>query len=186
MAILSGAYWINQFPNSKSVSDLSPLFRPNVENFLAALGRSGASVVISATLRPAQRAYLMHYSFDVARGGLNPERVPTRAGVDIDWVHRDHRGNADPAASRNAAEEMVRGYQIVFRPALASRHTEGTAIDMTISWNNDLTIARADGNNVTIRSIPKDGTNIELAAVGISYGVNKLATDPPHWSSDGH
>jgi hypothetical protein len=29
-------------------------------------------------------------------------------------------------------------------------------------------------------------TSANLHAVGASYGVHKLASDPPHWSTDGH
>ena len=36
-------------------------------------------------------------------------------------------------------------------------------------------------------SLPRDGTNVDLAGIGRSYGVIKAAfgTDPPHWSSTG-
>ena len=30
-----------------------------------------------------------------------------------------------------------------------------------------------------------DGDNKELQAVGETYGVKKLASDPPHWSYNG-
>jgi hypothetical protein len=81
---------------------------------------------------------------------------------------------------------MVRGYDIVFQPVLASRHTQGLAIDMDITWQGSLTIADAQGGTTTISSLPRSGGNGALQAVGNSYGVKKLATDPPHWSSDGH
>jgi hypothetical protein len=108
------------------------------------------------------------------------------ADVDIQWVYVDRNGNPDRAASRAAAAAMVQGYDIVFRPALASRHTEGKAIDMDISWQGDLSIAGADGKTVVIKTPPRTGGNAQLQIVGAGYGVNKLATDPPHWSSDGH
>jgi hypothetical protein len=81
---------------------------------------------------------------------------------------------------------MVQGYGIAFKPALNSRHTEAHAIDMSISWVGDLVIAKADGTSVTITSAPRDGNNASLHQVGASFGVIKLATDPPHWSIDGH
>ena len=184
---LSGASWVRQYPTSTSTSDLTQPFRTRVENFLSALQAAGASVTIEATLRPPQRAYLMHYSFRIAREGLNPASVPALSGVDIQWVHMDARNHPDLAASRAAASAMVSGFGIVFRPALKSLHTQGEAIDMDISWSGDsLTITGADGRAVTIRSRPHTGANPELQRVGAGYLVYKLPTDPPHWSINGH
>jgi hypothetical protein len=82
---------------------------------------------------------------------------------------------------------MVQGYDIVFKPVLTSRHTEGNAIDMDISWQGNLAITNAGGNTITITTTPRTGSgNAALQGVGASYGVRKLATDPPHWSTDGH
>ncbi|HEX4810477.1 MAG TPA: hypothetical protein VH325_16180 [Bryobacteraceae bacterium] len=186
MPTLSGSSWVNQFPNSSSPDDLTEPFRANAKNFLAALNTAGASVSISSTLRPAKRAFLMHYSYKIAKSGLDPSAAPAMAGVDINWVHTGANGKPDITASRKAANDMVSGYGIVYAPALTSRHTEGKAIDMDISWSGELTIAKADGKSVTIKSSPRTGANTDLQTVGASYGVHKLATDPPHWSSDGH
>jgi hypothetical protein len=174
---ISGPDWVHQFPQSESVDNLVEPFRDNVNRFLAALSDAGASVSVAATFRPPERAYLMHYSFLIAREGADPSAVPAMAGVDIQWAHD---------AAQSAAEAMVRGYDIVFPPVLASRHTQGLAIDMDITWQGDLTIADANGDATTIASLPRSGGNSALQAVGNSYGVKKLATDPPHWSSDGH
>jgi hypothetical protein len=81
---------------------------------------------------------------------------------------------------------MVQAYGVVYGPALTSRHTEGNAIDMSISWDNDLTIDQADGTSTKITSLPRNGTNTDLAATGVTYSVIKLVSDPPHWSTDGH
>jgi hypothetical protein len=174
---ISGPDWVSQFPQSKSVDDLAELFRENVNRFLSALSDSGASVSIAATLRPPERAYLMHYSFLIARAGADPGGVPAMPGVDIQWAHEE---------AKSAAEAMVPGYDIVFQPALNSRHAQGLAVDMDIAWQGSLTIADAQGVDTTIASLPRNGRNGDLQAVGSSYGVKKLATDPPHWSSDGH
>ena len=107
-------------------------------------------------------------------------------GVDIQWVHIDSDGNPDPTASVLAATQMVGGYGIVFKPALTSRHTEGMAIDMSISWQGNLAIRNAAGDPVVITSSPRNGSNSDLWSAGETYGVIKLSTDPPHWSSDGH
>ena len=68
----------------------------------------------------------------------------------------------------------------------ALRHTEGRAIDMDISWSGTLAIVGANGQTASIASTPRDGDNAQLQTVGAGYGVHKLATDPPHWSDDGH
>jgi hypothetical protein len=183
-AVLSGKDWVAKFPTSRSVDDLEPTFQANVKKFLNALATAGATVVINATYRPKERAYLMHYAFRIARQGLSPLDVPVKAGVDIQWVHRTASGKVDLAASRNAAEEMVLGYDIAFKPALNSNHTLKLAIDMTISWSGDLKIADAAGKVVTIAS-PRTGQNSQLVKVGASYKVIKLISDPPHWSANG-
>ncbi len=180
MPTLSGPSWVAQFPTSSKVDDLKEPFRSKVKTFLGALASAGAHVTVAATYRPPERAYLMHYSFFIAKNNLDPATAPPMANVDIEWVHPDR------ASSQSAAQQMVSGYDIVFAPALTSRHTEGNAIDMDITWSGSLTIAQADGTTATISSGPATGGNLALQKVGAGYGVIKLATDPPHWSSDGH
>jgi len=177
---LSGPEWVVKFPTSRRVDYLAEPFRTKVRDFLTALKNAAATVAIADTLRRPERAYLMHFAFAIAREHADPASVPANAAVDIQWVHPTAR------ASREAAEEMVQGYGIVFKPALNSRHTEGNAIDMSIAWTGDLVIAKADGTHVTITSAPRSGNNASLQQVAVSYGVMKLVTDPPHWSSDGH
>ena len=75
---------------------------------------------------------------------------------------------------------MVSGYQIAFRPAVNSNHTRGLAIDMSINNDANKNFNNAAGVAVMIR------TAVNLHALGVTYGVHKLATDLPHWSSDGH
>lgn len=75
---------------------------------------------------------------------------------------------------------MVGLYGIAHRPALSSRHTEGRAIDMTLSNYSGKSFADADGDATRVR------TAGELHALGASFGVHKLVSDPPHWSDDGH
>lgn len=184
--IVSGADWVKQFPPSREVEDLASPFRENMKAFLGALTDAGATVSIATTFRPPERAYLMHYAYRIARERLDPRQVPARQGVDIEWVHRKANGEVDLIASRNAAEDMVDAYGIVYRPALNSQHTRGEAIDMTISWRGTLSIVDASGKIVAIKGTPRNGKNALLHAVGETYGVKKLNSDPPHWSSDGH
>ena len=182
----AGVAWVARYPTSVDVNDLVGSFRTSVNNFLSALQNAGASVSIAATLRPPERAYLMHWSYMIAQAGQDAAKVPAITGVDIDWVIRDAKGNPDKAATQKAAQAMVDGYGIAYQPALSSRHTEGLAIDMNISWSGNLSITGADGRAVVISSSPRSGGNGQLQTVGAKYGVIKLSSDPPHWSSDGH
>ncbi len=185
--MLSGPSWCSQFPTSTSVSDLADPFRTSCQRFLDALHAAGATVTISATLRRPERAYLMHWAWAIAREGLDPRAVPKMAGVDIKWTHPDNTGDYDPDVI--AAEAMVQAYGIVFKPALTSRHIEGKAIDMDISWIGILQIDQgspAYADPMYIGQPPLTGANTLLHQVGASYGVYKLVSDPPHWSADGH
>lgn len=178
---LSGVAWVAKFPDSKLTSDLDSTFSGGVDSFISSMTAAGASVSIGTTLRPKERAYLMHYAYRIANDSILPSAVPPMVGVDIEWDH------GDLAASKAAAEAMVTGYSIVAQPALNSRHTEGKAIDMTISWRGTLTLKNKSGNDVVVSTTPRTGENTELVGVGKSFGVVKatFTGDPPHWSSDG-
>jgi len=129
----------------------------------------------------------MHYAWMIAEEGLSPAAVPPHPNIDIQWVHTDASDTVDLAASRAAAEDMVRGYKLQYEPALDSLHIDGRAIDMTISWIGNLRIRDGKGVLVTIASTPRTGSdNRELHGVGATYGVIKLLSDPPHWSDTGH
>ena len=180
MPQLSGPIWVNRFPTSTSVSDLTPAFATAVDAFTASLEAGGAQVSIAATYRPPERAYLMHYSWRVGRGEIEASDVPAMAGVDIDWVHRDRRGRPNPTGSRAAAAGMAGLYGIEYAPSLATRHTQRRAIDMTITQYVGKTFADADGVATRVR------TASELYALGRTFGVIKLVVDRPHWSDDGH
>ena len=177
---LSGPQWVARFPTASTLAGLSEPFQSNCARFIDALTAAGAQVSISATRRPAERAFLMHYAFLVAMGKIDPGDVPDQDGVNIDWEHPNLN------QSRAAAQKMVDGYRIVYAPALDSRHIQGRAVDMTISWSGALSIAAADGSQVTIDAAPCSGMNAHLWDLGIGYGVCKLRSDPPHWSDDGH
>ena len=100
------------------------------------------------------------------------------AGININWDH----GNL--ATSKAKAGEMVTGYDIAYAPALNSRHTEGKAIDWTITWTGSLMIAKKD--ETTKLDCTGSGSSSGYPhKVGASYGVHKLVSDPPHWSTDG-
>jgi hypothetical protein len=181
MAEFSGPEWCARFPGSRSIADLHPDWRGKVLAFISALERGGARVDVQATLRPPERAYLMHWCWMIANLSQSPVAVPAMDGLGIDWTHD---GNARRA--RAAAEAMIEQFELQFLPSLKSRHIFGRAIDMTIAWDGGLSVRDFDGNLHYVLSEPRNGTNPELAKIGATYGVIKLATDPPHWSDDGH
>lgn len=183
---LSGLQWVSQYPTSTSLTDLAPGFRQSAQNFINALNNAGAQVHIEATYRPPERAYLMHWAWMIDKEQYDPRLVPAMAGVNIQWAHLDADGRYDAQRSKAAAKAMVLGYGIVHQPALQSRHTARGAVDMGISWQGVLHVIKANGQVVHIASGPKNGNNQALWAVGASYGVIKLASDPPHWSDNGH
>ena len=81
---------------------------------------------------------------------------------------------------------MVDGFEVVFEPGVTTRHFDGKAIDMKITWpNGPFRVQRADGNFVDVPSIPAKFNSV-LHDVGATYGVKKLKKDGPHWSEDGH
>jgi hypothetical protein len=203
----SGLPWVSRFPTSTSTADLAEPFRSNADSFIGALRAAGATVSISATLRPPERAYLMHYAWAIAHGLENPANVPAYSGggVNICWLHyKSTDGTADTTASKSAAQDMIgrNGYNMSADAKLNSNHIQGLAIDMTISWKGTLNIREGTLNNgsgqiVSINTTPRSGGtgkcgegNAQLRRVGETYGVLKLVSctnpDPPHWSIDGH
>jgi len=80
---------------------------------------------------------------------------------------------------------MMQGYGISYPAALVSRHTQRRAIDMTI-WIPPGAHIKARDGSVVIFQQACTGTDPRVAAIGKTYGVIKLASDPPHWSDDGH
>ncbi|CAJ0814017.1 hypothetical protein LMG18101_02109 [Ralstonia flaminis] len=182
---LSGSQWVARFPGSNSTSALTPEFSQSVDRFIEAMRDAGATITVSATYRPPQRAYLMHWSWKIAHG-TPPSAVPTMDGVNIEWVHPTLE------ASVRAARDMVNAYgmqNLQIAAALVSRHTQRKAIDMTIGWSGSLAIRNASDELITISSTPRTGMNATLKQVGQSYGVIKFvggASDKPHWSTDGH
>ena len=182
---LSGASWVSRFRGSKDVKDLEDAFRTKVEQFTGAIEDAGGTVAVTSTLRPIERAYLMHWSWRIAKQNFDAQAVPPQAGVDIEWWH------GDAPKSKKAAQEMVDGFginQLDVAPSLTSRHIQGKAIDMQISWESNLKIKNADGTEKNIASMPRDHTNADLIEVGKTYGVihfTPVDKDKVHWSTDG-
>lgn len=183
-AKLSGAAWwhANQarYANSDKVADLVPEFAAKVQRFIDAMRAGGAQVRVSSTRRNKIRAYLMHFSWRIANGDVAASAVPAEPGCEIVWDH----GNDQ--ASRQAAREMRDLFNIAYRPSLNSRHIEGKAIDMTINWTGELRMRDGQGQLVDVPPPRSGDINARLHQVGASYGVIKLVSDKPHWSTDGH
>lgn len=203
LANLSGAAWADRFPTSVALGDLQDGFENNVRAFIASMQAGNINVNVLATLRPRQRAYMMHYSFrlgndnpddDIAPGAI-PPFIPAagEAPLPICWEHRSYPdGLVDLAASRAAARELMQAFRILpnlaVPPALNSRHTEGLAIDMTTTWVRNTRIRDANNRQVQLRGLPRDGNNATLQQVGGTFGVVHSvlgAGDMNHWSNDG-
>jgi hypothetical protein len=182
---LSGKAWwrANQakYPNSQEIDDLEPGFRSRVEDFIGSLRYAGATVVIASTRRNATRAHLMHYSWQVAHGEIEPKDVPAHSGLTIEWDH------GDPDRSREGAEQMVQLFGMAHIASLTSNHIKGKAIDMNIAWKDTLVLSKPAPLLTKIESTPRTGShNRELHETGATvFGVKKLRSDPPHWSHDG-
>lgn len=177
---LSGPQWVERYPGDRTTATLVQPFRRGVIAFITALEAGGAHVKISATFRPPQRAYLMVMAYGIWRHEIEPAACPKRDDVPINWEHPTLR------ASWEAAKAMVQGYGLVHRPSLTSRHTEGRAIDMTIAWSGRIEVVDGTGAKRTLSSAKGTMNNPDLWAVGKSYGVHHLESDPVHWSDDGH
>lgn len=140
----AGKHWCTLYPTSKSVEDLVEPFRRRVRRFLAELAARGCTVDVNATLRPAERAWLMHYAWRIARLGLEPEYAPTRPDIQIRWT-------------KEGAEEMVAAYGLAYRPSLTSRHIDGLAIDLDIDgWTGTLSDLYALGATFGVHKLVRD------------------------------
>ncbi len=187
----SGAQWVSRFPGSRDIDDCATPFKEALQSFVDALEEAGAKVRLSATFRPVERAYMMHWAWMIWKGQADPQKIPAKDGVLIKWDHVGDDGIYSKDKSVAAATAMVNGFDIddlKVAPALESEHTKRLAVDMTISWTGDLTIKTADGKSTTIKSDPKSGMNKDLHDVGAGYGVikyNRRGVDKPHWSSTG-
>lgn len=205
---LSGESWVNLFPADNTVNALNEPFKSSMRNFLSALSDAGVrlklkgdkhGLTINSVYRPAERAYLMHYSTRITREGLDPRNIKPEKGIPICWKHSNADGTFNLQASRDAAKQMVLAYQITSKvaPVLHSEHEKRLAVDMNISWSGTLNIKNAKGTVISITTNPKTGMNPTLWDVGASYGVIKYCygsitnkckpnEDRPHWSSNGH
>ncbi len=178
---LSGSHWYESFPTSKLISDLRSPFRQKVEAFQKALVDAGCQVIVTATHRPRERAYLMHYAARIYRREISPWYVPSMGGVDIDWVHYTNLG------SLQAAKDMLDAYGIGGNPvSLNSRHIQRLAVDWNVTWNGTIRVRDGYGRTVSLGNPNNASLNWQMWRVGSSYGVYKLSNDPPHWSSDGY
>src|SRR5882762_2206979 len=115
--MLSGKVWVSLFPGLKTLEALTSPFKELATAFINAMKEAAVDVKINATLRPPQRAFLMHFSFLIAKGLQDPRTVPPKTDVHIEWFH----GNVPDSV--RAAKEMVAAYGIATSktaPALQS------------------------------------------------------------------
>lgn len=201
---LSGKDWKNKYPSNNTLEALENKdnkgFGSSVKNFVQALQKAGVKVSINSVYRPVERQYLMYHAKQIATGKeKDPNKVPERKGVNIQWDHGDLK------ASVKAAQEMVDAFGIkntIVAPPNTSEHNKGygktTAIDMTLSWNTMINVQFGPngphaGETVPIGPLGKKNLNPIIMDMAKSYGVTHFgdilggnpAKDPPHWSIDG-
>jgi D-alanyl-D-alanine dipeptidase len=177
---LSGAHWTKQYPGSARVDSLIDPFKNNVITFMGMLHSNKAGINVAATYRPPERAWLMHWAWYIAKGKINYSKIATIKNpynVEIEWDHGDKQSTVA------AAQAMVDAYKMKHKAALASRHTEGRAIDMTISHLPE--ILRIDGQDYPIGTAEASKNEALWFISDHQFAVKKLASDPPHWSEDG-
>ena len=186
MSNLSGRAWWNanqaRWPDSEDLDDLDSDWGDNVKKFIKIIKEAGAKVRIISTRRPRNRAYLMHYSWMIANGRIEPADVPKRAGINIQWDHGDDK------ISRKAAQEMFDCFGLAhYAAGKRSNHVKGKAIDMSITWTKDLFLGPLpNGEFRGVIGGPRDGvSNRELHEIGALFGVRKKLDDAPHWSHNG-
>lgn len=142
----AGRSWVPLYPTSRSVDDLVQPFQTYVRSFLADLRARGCTVRISATRRPKERAYLMHWAWRITKEGFPPDAVPAHdPPIPIAW-------------SVEGAEAMVEAYGLAYKPSLTSRHIAGRAIDMRVDgWkgtDSELYLAGAAHGVIKLVSDP--------------------------------
>lgn len=185
----SGIAWVTwanaHARDSNSVDDLDDTFKTNVKAFIKALEDAGAKVEPTDTLRSDKRAYLFHWCWLIGLGKAKASEATKMTGVDIEWDHGDEK------ASKIGAKDMIDKFGLAVpphsttAPALDSRHIVGKAIDMKITWTDTIKIKKKDGTEVSVEFKADVNKNTTLHDVGASYGVIKLTSDAPHWSTDG-
>lgn len=190
MGVNSGLTWVSwatsNAADSDDIEELEATFRQNVKDFKKALEDAGAKVSVNDTKRSDKRAYLFHWSWKIALDKCKASDATAMAGVDITWDH------GDDVKSKAGAQEMVTGFGLAVppkstnAPSLTSRHIEGKAIDMDITWTDKIKVKDKTGKETEVTFNADVNANTVLHAIGKSYGVIKLATDAPHWSTDGH
>ncbi|MEN8904903.1 MAG: hypothetical protein ABF289_02980 [Clostridiales bacterium] len=183
---LSGIQWCEKYKGSNDINDLKASFREKVLKFTETLKKSGVKVEILTTLRTEQSCYLYHYAWLISQRQINPEDVPLRDDVRINWCHSTLN------KSITAAKDMISKWDISYEPALNSNHIGGTAVDMLISWKaskkNPIKIEDADGTYHTVifpKSVTDPSTDT-LDIIADSYGIYNLKGDKNHWSSMGN
>ena len=219
-----GSQWVDRYPmpytdEAGALAALKSSFRTKVESFIAALRSAGATVTVKVTFRPQARAYLMANAWAIAKLGKDPRTIKVYPGVNnsgkavksdgetvkICWYAKDSNGAYNRIETLKLANKMVTAYGITGTAAYPSKHTERTAIDMTVSWGKKpLKILQGPkvpkGSKrafVTIKTGNHNETNPALWRVAATYGVIKgppgtnskgvdmRIADRVHWSASG-
>jgi N-acetyl-anhydromuramyl-L-alanine amidase AmpD len=183
----SGAAWrriadANGWVNSTAFANLDASWGPRAEAFVSGLRAAGAQVIIKSALRHPNRAFLMHYAWGVAHGSYTPAQANAACrgrGIDIEW------GHGDLAASRIAAQAMVKAFRMVHQASINGNHPRGLAIDIDIS-NLPASITMNGKTYTTERGASGVTAAASVAPIGRDMGVIWFGpNDYVHWSHNG-
>jgi hypothetical protein len=189
------ATWANaNYPADDRVDALGDPFRSNVRAFLLAVADSTDSATGRAPIpqiiqvyRPPERAYLLHWSWQIATQAGSPgeaDQLCVPGGMHIIWQHYRTDGSLDGSGALDAARAMTNAFRLSTFPAYPTKHSERTAIDMFIEWHGTLTLTNASDSIVTVSGPSNSRQSQTFQNVGRTFGVIK-GSSLNHWSDTG-
>ena len=168
-----------------------------IESLIGQLREQGADVVLTSTVRPRERGYLMWGAFLLSRATARGEveRTLTRLqranrewqlDIPIRWAHPEGWG-----PTVEAAREMADTYEVVYateQGARSSNHYTGVAVDLVaIALPRELRLRAPDGTRkVFDLSAPAEPRDLSVSPAIIDwieskFEIRKLRSDYPHW-----
>ncbi|MDX2469138.1 MAG: hypothetical protein QNL04_01040, partial [SAR324 cluster bacterium] len=183
---LSGARWHGEKLPKTGLESLKGNFKTNFTAFERWLKLNGSFDGASRfTLRPPERAWLMHHSWRIAGQKrvkalefTYPHFPEDEHGLGIIWDH------GDAATSKQKAQEMVEKYAITYEPALKSLHTLGLAVDFKIETLSPeplltLTQVTTEQGKKFFTNLKKDGPKFGLLLEPSLASKNLYLNDIP-------
>lgn len=176
VAQLSGRAWWDthrdELPSGDELGEIDPCFALRLRDFIRALRRAGASVVLRGGRVDARRAHVLHWAWQVAEATTAPRNVPNHPDIAILWDHGE-----DPQ-SRFAAREMLLAAGVDRMPARESAAIDGEAVELEIDWGGAISVADSHGRMHLLDRPRRTARNPVLRQVAASYGLRQDRTQP--------